>query len=181
MGDSPNRKKARAAVRYGSNDIRRLVLYRMSAFATITDRTGQLFFQRKFGISLREYRMIGVVGYAQPISVLKLADECFLDKSQVSRTVLKLVEAGYITRTDGRGKPTNRGGTLRLSTRGAELLRQGLKYGQELNAEALNALSREEIEWFSNCLDRLLALAERRYAAAERDPSLLYLNSIVDK
>jgi DNA-binding MarR family transcriptional regulator len=180
MRDSSKRKKSEGHPRYNPNDIRSLVLYRMSLFTTVTDRTGQLFFQRRFKISLREYRLIGVVGYAQPISVSKLADECFLDKTQVSRTVIKLINQGYLNRTDADGEKASRGGMLRLTPKGTELIRQGLKYGRELNTEALAALSATELLQFSDCLDRLLALAEERYVQARRSPSLLYLNQGVD-
>jgi DNA-binding MarR family transcriptional regulator len=177
MVDLHDRKSAKRAGRYNSDDIRSLVLFRMSLLTTVTDRTGQIFFQRRFGISLREYRTIGVVGYAQPISVTELADECFLDKGQMSRIVLKLVESGYLKRTDETGKRTDRGGMLRLTPKGTELLRKGVKYGRELNAEALNVLSRKEIDEFSDYLDRLLVIAERRYVEAERNPSLLYIDA----
>jgi DNA-binding MarR family transcriptional regulator len=150
----------------------------MALFTTVADRTGQMFFQRRFKISLREYRLIAVVGYTQPTSVLKLADECFLDKAQVSRTVLKLVDAGYLSRSAVSGENASRGGALKLTHKGTELLTQGLKYGRELNASALAILSSDELRLFSDCLDRLLALAKERYVKAKRNPSLLYPDPI---
>ncbi|WP_076861031.1 MarR family winged helix-turn-helix transcriptional regulator [Bradyrhizobium mercantei] len=150
----------------------------MALFTTVADRTGQMFFQRRFKISLREYRLIGVVGYTQPTTVLKLADECFLDKAQVSRTVIKLVDAGYLSRSAADGKRASRGGALQLTRKGTELLGQGLKYGRELNTAALTILSDDELRLFSDCLDRLLALATTRYVQAKRNPSLLYPDPI---
>lgn len=153
-----------------SNDIREHVVFRMSLLTTIAERSGKIYFQSRFGLTLREYRILGVIGYTQPVSVIALATECFLDKGQVSRVVATLVDQGLVTRgTDDAA----RGGTLALTQAGKALLTEALAYGDELNAISLSVLTSEELAAFSNSLDKLIAHAKVNYAAVKNNPALL--------
>lgn len=136
-------------------DLREHILYRMSLYSTIAERNGKVYFTKRFGLSLREYRILGVVSYMQPVSVMALSDECYLDKGQVSRVVSKLEAAGYVER-NADADPSARGGKLALTATGSDLVEQGLAYSDDLHARAMSVLSPEERAAFSNSLDRLL-------------------------
>lgn len=164
-----------ATERTEEHDLRDLVLYRMSLFSTVTDRAGQMFLQRRFGVSLREYRLIGIVGYAQPASVTDIAEEAFMDKSQVSKTAQKLIDEGLLCRVDRRGRIIESRGKLVLTRKGERLYKDAYAYAWELNREAMSSLSPEEHAQFSGYLDRILAHAYDRHDQVSSNPALHYL------
>lgn len=152
------------------HSIRGHLVYRMSLYATIADRNGKIFFQNRFGLSLREYRILGVISYAQPVSVMRLADECYLDKGQVSRVVAKLESEGHVQRHDDLDDPAARGGKIALTPSGKDLVEAALRYGDELNDRAQSVLTSDERVFFSNLLDRLLGQARAIHAEVHRGP-----------
>jgi MarR family transcriptional regulator, organic hydroperoxide resistance regulator len=139
-------------------DIRSHMVYRLSLFTTIADRNGKVFFHERFGVSLREYRTLGVIGYTAPVSLMELVSECYLDKGQVSRVVAKLIDEGFVCRTN-EGEPDGRGGKINLTEKGRTLLDEALRYGEDLNAKAFSVLSEGEKHVFSEYLDRILVHA----------------------
>lgn len=143
-------------------DIRDHVVFRLALYTTIADRNGKVLFPDRFGLTLREYRILGVIGYAEPISLMDLADECYLDKGQVSRVVSKLSAEGQIVRIHD-DDVSARGGKLKLTDKGRALLDKALAYGQELNEKALSVLTDSERRLFSDWLDRILAHARSMY------------------
>jgi DNA-binding MarR family transcriptional regulator len=140
-------------------DIRKHVVYRLSLYTTIADRNGKAYFQDRFGVTLREYRTLGVISYAEPISLMGLVDECYLDKGQLSRVVSKLLDDGFVQRVQD-DDPGARGGKLQLTHKGRKLVAAALKYGDELNDKATSVLTDTERRRFSGYLDRILAHAK---------------------
>ena len=141
------------------HDIRAHVVFRMSLFATITDRAGKHSFAETFGLSLREYRILAVIAYMQPVSLSDLVAETFLDMGQVSRNVAKLVEDGLLTREDG----AQRGGKLVLTQAGEALYAQALARGDDLNDQMMAGLSTEERAALSKALDHLIENAREKF------------------
>lgn len=139
-------------------DIRDHVVFRLSLFTTIADRNGKVFFHDKFGISLREYRILAVIGYMEPVTMMGLVNECCLDKGQVSRIVSKLADADLVRRAM---EPDHdaRGGKLHLTDAGRTLLEAALQFGDDLNDQAMSVLSDGERLVFSEYLNRILAHA----------------------
>jgi len=146
-------------------DIRNHVVYRLSLYTTIAERNGKAYFRDRFGVTLREYRTLAVINYAEPISLTGLADECYLDKGQLSRVVSKLVDEGFVLRAldDDTGA---RGGKLQLTGKGRTLIDAALNYADELNDRAMSVLSDKERLQFSRYLDRILARARTLYEEA---------------
>jgi DNA-binding MarR family transcriptional regulator len=151
-----------------AHDIREHIVFRMALFATITDRAGRLSFNG-FGLSLREYRILAVIGYMQPVTLTDLVAECYLDKGQVSRNIAKLVDGGLVARSKGKSE-AERGGQLRLTPDGEHLLKQALARGDELNAEMAHNLTDEELAVLSSALDKLLVTARAKFDALHEDP-----------
>lgn len=143
-------------------DIRSHFVYRLSLYTTIAERNGKVYFHDRFGVTLREYRTLAVIGYMQPVSLMRLVQECYLDKGQVSRVVSKLTADGLVTREKDED-PTARGGKIYLTEAGSELLEQVLSYGDALNDQAMSVLSPAERQLFSEHLDRVLAHAKKMF------------------
>lgn len=145
------------------HDIRSHVVFRMSLFATITDRGGKNSFHDAFGLSLREYRILAVIAYMQPVSLGELVGECFLDKGQVSRNVSKLVEDDLVTRSI-KGETSERGGQLRLTEAGKALYKKALKRGDDFNDRLMSGLDTSQREALSEALDILVKNARDAFA-----------------
>lgn len=146
-------------------DIRSHFVYRLSLYTTIAERNGKVYFHERFGVTLREYRILAVIGYSQPVSLMQLAQECYLDKGQVSRVVSKLVDEKLVAREKDTD-PTARGGKLVLTETGQTLVNEALDYGDALNARAMSVLSPAEQQLFSEHLDRILAHARVMFEEA---------------
>jgi DNA-binding MarR family transcriptional regulator len=149
-------------------DIRAHIVYRMSLFTTIADRNGKVFFLTRFGLTLREYRIVGVIGYMQPVGLVELADECYLDKGQVSRLVGKLIVDGLVERSLEGSDPTRSAQVLKLTKRGKALLSEALAYGDELNAETVSMLTETELHTLSTALDKVIAIAKLSFDRVHR-------------
>lgn len=143
------------------HDIRSHVVFRMALFTTITDRAGKHSFTQDFGLSLREYRILAVISYMQPVSLSDLVVETVLDAGQVSRNIGKLVKDGLVARKGG----AHRGGLLTLTEAGEALYRRALARGDALNDQIMADLSAEDREVLSRALDILLQTARANLPA----------------
>lgn len=132
----------------------------MALFATITDRAGKHSFSQDFELTLREYRILAVIAYKQPVSLSDLVTETALDAGQVSRNVAKLVQDGLVEREGG----VERGGLLGLTQAGQTLYAQALARGDDLNDLIMEGLSSEERDVLSRALDKLLVKARELLA-----------------
>lgn len=142
-------------------DIRSHVVFRMALFTTITDRAGKHSFTQDFGLTLREYRILAVIAYMQPVSLSDLVVETVLDAGQVSRNVAKLVRDGQVAR-EGKAR---RGGLLALTPDGEALYQRALARGDDLNDQIMADLGAEDREILSRALDVLLKTARANLPA----------------
>lgn len=55
-------------------------------------------YEKKFGLSIPEWRVIAVLGRSPGLSAVEVAEQTFLDKVAVSRAVTKLIQAGRVDR-----------------------------------------------------------------------------------
>src|SRR5262245_18445421 len=90
------------------NEIRDLLSYRVHRVANLLSRSAELRYRREFGVSLREWRTIALLGAADaPQSPGHLARAAGIDKGQMSRVVSGLVKRRLVLRAahsrDGRG------------------------------------------------------------------------------
>ena len=103
-------------------DIRDVLMFRIARLATIGDRTGQSRVLREFGLSLGEWRVLGVICARPPATLADIAGELYLDKGQLSRTISSLIDNGLVAHSpsaqDRRQtlfEPTAKGRRLTLS------------------------------------------------------------------
>lgn len=129
--------------------------------------------QRDFGIDQREWRIVGLLGGYAPMSLLGLAREAKLDKSQASRSVSGLIERGLVRRDldaqDGRGVQ------LSLTPQGRTLYRKVFPRAVKRNEALLSVLTPKERAVLEGALSRLTlhaqqTLANARIAPAPRRP-----------
>jgi len=101
----------------------------------------------------REWRIIGLLGQLEKVSLQRLAVEVDVDKSQASRMVSSLIERGYLKRViDAKDA---RGILLFLTAKGLATFERAFPSAIDRNEALLKALTLQERIVFERCLDKL--------------------------
>jgi DNA-binding MarR family transcriptional regulator len=144
-------------------DLRDLLSYRVALLARVNDRAGQAEIQHHFGITLGEWRVMGVVGYLGEATQRAVARQAFLDEGQVSRSVAALVERSLIRRQTS--SMDRRESRLRLSAAGKRLHGRVITYARAANQPRVYGLTAPEQTELMRLLDKLLGRVHADYAA----------------
>lgn len=78
----------------------RLASYRLHKLASLSDRFIEMRYRRKFGLRTPEVGIIAVVGASSPLSFKMTCVETNLEKSKVSRIVVRLLNKGLLNKRD---------------------------------------------------------------------------------
>ena len=153
----------------GVVNIKQLFSYRLNVLANMSSRVAALRNKRRFGLSMLDWRIVGLLASFAPMSLNRLALEANLDKSRASRVIADLISRGLIKRdTDERD---GRGIKLELSTKGKKLYRSVLPYAVERNDELISVLSENEKKTLDTILykltDRALAMVNEERGLAQ--------------
>lgn len=141
-------------------DIRDLVAFRLSILAAASDRVGQNWLKAEFGLSIREWRVVGFVGATEPAKFGDIGRGLQLDKGQLSRLVKTLADRGLLeSRADSEDQRVVR---LSLTQPGRAVHDRALARALERNELVLSALTREEAATLVELLDKLQPHMEHR-------------------
>jgi DNA-binding MarR family transcriptional regulator len=80
----------------GLKSFRTLPSFRLHVLARLSERMHELHYQRTFGLSLRECRIIGITGGHGQSSFRRIYEDANLDKAQVSRLINRLAARGLL-------------------------------------------------------------------------------------
>ncbi|MGX1096127.1 MarR family winged helix-turn-helix transcriptional regulator [Amorphus sp. MBR-141] len=157
-------------------DIRDLVAFRVAMLAAANDRVGQSWMKAEHGVSLREWRVLGIIAALEPVKFGDVVHELQLDKGQLSRLVKALVDRRFVqNRVDTGDQRVSR---LSLTPAGRDLHGVLLAKALRGNDRILAALSAAETETFIRLLDKLQPHMVQRAdveagdtTAAKRKPS----------
>jgi len=148
-----------------------LLSSRLHTLAGLSSASASLRVERKFGLTLLEWRSIAMLGAYAPLSLKELARRAALDKSYASRTVSALIERGLIV--SERSDADARGVMLSLTKEGEALYRKVFPDAVARNERLLSSLTTEQRTQLMKMLDSLTVSArrvlehERRAAAGE--------------
>jgi DNA-binding MarR family transcriptional regulator len=148
-----------------------LLSSRLHNLAGLSAASASLRVQRKFGLTLLEWRSIGMLGAHAPLSLKELARRAALDKSYASRTVSGLIERGLIV--SERSDTDARAVLLSLTKTGDALYRKVIVDANARNERLLSPLNAEQRKQLMEMLAMLTTSArevldqERRAAAGE--------------
>lgn len=136
-----------------------LLSSRLHRLAALSAASATLRVERKFSLSLLEWRSLGQLAAAAPLSLKDLAHRAGMDKSYASRTVSALIERGYIA--SGRNGADARGVMLTLTEKGLALSQQVLADAQSRNERLLRPLRQEARDQLMASLDALTESARQ--------------------
>lgn len=136
-----------------------LVSTRIHALANLSSATTTLRVERKYGLTLLEWRSLGQLGGFAPLSLKELGRRAGLEKSYASRTVSGLIERGLVVseRSDSDG----RGVMLTLTPKGKALYETAFEDAIARNERLLSPLKDEQRLQLIEILGLLTVSAKR--------------------
>jgi len=149
-----------------------LVSSRLHTLAALLANHAAMNYQRKFSLSLLEWRAIAMLGGFSPLASKDLARMAGLDRSHASRTVGGLIERALVE--SARNSDDGRGVMLSLSKKGRALYEKAFEDAVVRNNKLLATLTTEQRHQLLSLIDVLTSNArrmvddERRVAAGER-------------
>lgn len=149
----------------GPQNITDLLSFRLHQLANLSSVMATMRYERKFKLTLLEWRAIAMLGGFEPMSLKDLARRAGLDKSYASRTLAGLIERGLVNseKSDSDG----RGVMLSLSSSGEALYRKVFPDAVERNERLLGALSPAQREQLYELLG-LVQVSARRLLDEEK-------------
>jgi len=135
------------------SDIRDLLAFRVAMLAAANDRVGQSWLKAEHGVSLREWRVLGIIAALEPVRFGDVVHGLQLDKGQLSRLVKAVIDRGFVVSQGDAGD--QRVSRLSLTPAGRELHDLLLEKALRGNDRILAALTPAETETFIHLLDKL--------------------------
>ncbi len=131
--------------------------YRLARLSSTVSSTIARAYDKEFGLSIPEWRVIAILGRFPGLSAVEVAEQTFLDKVAVSRAVTKLLKSGRIDREFA--DADRRRSILNLSEKGREVHDRVAKLALEFEKNLLDGLNESDIKSFDKVMDKLLARA----------------------
>jgi len=138
-------------------DLDRFLPYRLSVLTNLVSSTIADAYQRRFGLSISEWRVLAVLARHPRLSAAEVAERTRMDAVAVSRAVARLVAAGRLRRAMSR--EDRRRSVLSVSAAGAAVYREVAPLALGYETELLAALDATERAALDRALDALTAQA----------------------
>lgn len=131
--------------------------YRLSVLSHTISTTIAKVYDKRFGLSIPEWRVIAILGRFPGLSAVEVADRTMMDKVAVSRAVTKLIKNGRIDRQFA--DADRRRSILNLSEEGRQVHNEIAPLALAFERDLLHGISEDDYARFNNVLERLLAKA----------------------
>ena len=136
-----------------------LLLYRLSRFSSSAGAMVIRLCEGGFGITRREWRVIGLMQVGESLTSSALAQRIQLDRARTSRVLSSLEEKGLLARAV---PPDNRREVrICLTPKGVALRAQLMPQVQQINQRILSVLSEAEMTQFDHMVQRLQQAADQ--------------------
>ena len=133
--------------------------YRLSITSHTVSTNIARVYEKRFGVSIPEWRVIAVLGRYPGLSAVEVADRTLMDKVAVSRAVTKLIKNGRIDRQFA--DADRRRSILNLSEDGRAVHNEIAPLALQFEQELLRDISDQDFETFNSILEQLLAKARQ--------------------
>lgn len=132
--------------------------YQLSVLAARVSSGFSELYQKKFGITLPEWRVVAHLSQAGSVSVREIHQRVDMDKSKVSRAASRLEAAGYVSKNvNGSDR---RLVELELTKKGRTMIEELTPIAQNYEAQVLAALG-DHSPCFRTALETLLKEKEK--------------------
>lgn len=127
--------------------------YRLSVTSHSVSMNIARVYEKRFGVSIPEWRVIAILGRYPGLSAVEVADRTLMDKVAVSRAVTKLIKTGRIDRQFA--DADRRRSILNLSDEGRKVHNEIAPLALKFERDLLRDLSADELATFNRILDQL--------------------------
>jgi len=131
--------------------------YRLSITSHTVSTNIAAIYEKRFGVSIPEWRVIAILGRYPGLSAVEVADRTLMDKVAVSRAVTKLIKNGRIDREFA--DADRRRSILNLSEEGRKVHNEIAPLALQFESELLQDISDEDFQTFNSILEQLLGKA----------------------
>ena len=131
--------------------------YRLSILSNTVSSAIASAYDRRFGLSIPEWRVIAVLGRFPGLSAVEVANRTMMDKVAVSRAVSKLIKSGRIDREFA--DADRRRSILNLSDDGRRVHDEIAPLALKFEADLLHGFTDDEIRLLNALMERLMARA----------------------
>jgi DNA-binding MarR family transcriptional regulator len=131
--------------------------YRLAVLSHTVSTTIAKVYEKKFGVSIPEWRVVAILGRFPGLSAVEVAERTMLDKVAVSRAVTKLIKTGRIDRQFA--DADRRRSILNLSEEGQKVHDEIAPLALAFEHDLLQGIGPDEYEAFNIVVERLLAKA----------------------
>ncbi len=131
--------------------------YKLSILSNTVSSAIAIAYDKRFGLSIPEWRVIAVLARFPGLSAVEVADRTMMDKVAVSRAVSKLLKNGRLDREFA--DADRRRSILNLSEEGRRVHDGVAPLALKFEADLLEGLSDEEISALNSTIERLMARA----------------------
>jgi DNA-binding MarR family transcriptional regulator len=128
--------------------------YRLSITSHTVSTNIARVYEKRFGVSIPEWRVIAVLGRYPGLSAVEVADRTLMDKVAVSRAVTKLIKNGRIDREFA--DADRRRSILNLSEEGMKVHNEIAPIALEFEQQLVQNISEDDYEKFNSTLGQLL-------------------------
>ncbi len=133
--------------------------YRLSITSHTVSTNIARVYEKRFGVSIPEWRVIAILGRFPGLSAVEVAERTFLDKVAVSRAVTKLIKNGRIDRQFA--DADRRRSILKLSEEGQNVHNEIAPLALEFERQLVADISQDDYETFNAILEQLLDKARQ--------------------
>jgi len=135
------------------------VPYRLSVLTNIVSMSIAEAYEREFGLSIPQWRVLAVLARYPDLSAIEVAERTAMDKVAVSRAVQGLLAAGRLVRAYDSGD--RRRTRLRLSSAGQSVYTRVAPLALSYEKKLLDALSATDRRALDRLVGRLIERAKR--------------------
>ena len=128
--------------------------YRLARLSSKVSTTIARAYDKEFGLSIPEWRVIAILGRFPGLSAVEVAEYTFLDKVAVSRAVTKLIKAGRIDRQFA--DADRRRSILNLSEAGRDVHDRVARLALDFERDLISGLSEDDVTDLNRLMDVLL-------------------------
>ena len=133
--------------------------YRLSVLSHTVSTTIAGVYEKRFGVTIPEWRVIAILGRFPGLSAVDVAERTLMDKVAVSRAVTKLIKNGRIDRQFA--DADRRRSILNLSEEGRKVHDEIAPLALQFEHELLDGIAAADVETLSTVMDSLMSKAHR--------------------
>jgi DNA-binding MarR family transcriptional regulator len=148
------RQPAGPTAEHAPLELERFLPYRLSILSNTISQAIADDYQRRFDLSVTEWRVMAVLGRFEGLSAREVAERTAMDKVAVSRALARLVGAGRVSRAVHDGD--RRRSVLDLTDAGWAIHDEIAPTARRRERELLARLDAEEQAWLGRILDKLM-------------------------